>query len=125
VNQEEDQRELHALRKHIDCLLSSGATIIQRDPLTLAFEGRTLTVQHGMLINDGGFRDLVAAIADHVWPSNQLRSLAIEICLNQLDQAIKASTEGQEGCLGLVGQTGQPSSRDARVMVPSAKAASS
>lgn len=83
-----DRRLCHDLRRHIDCLLWSGGRLTGRSPITLAFEGRTLTVRNGKLFNERGLRDLVVAIANHVWPTPHLRDIAIEICIGQLDQPI-------------------------------------
>mgnify|MGYP007072094926 FL=1 len=47
----EEKRKLHALRKHIDALLASGAVITQRDPLILLDGSQVLRVEHGMLIS--------------------------------------------------------------------------
>jgi len=81
-----ERRVGDALRRQIDCLLDSGAKLTNRSPITLVFEGRTLTVCDGKLLNEHGLRDLVAVIASHVWPTARLREIAIEICLAQLDQ---------------------------------------
>src|SRR3546814_10087509 len=51
-NPPDERRALHALRDHIDCLLAEGASLVGRDPVQLSFQGRTLTVQHGMLVNE-------------------------------------------------------------------------
>ena len=80
-----DRRENHVLRRHIDCLLSSGASLTGRLPITIAFHDCTITVRNGKLFSENGLRKLVAVIASHVWPSRQLRNIAIEICLGQLD----------------------------------------
>ncbi len=78
------------LRRHIDCLLEAGARITGRSPTILVFEGRTLTVRNDQLFNETGLRDLITAVASHVWPSPHLRNVAIDICIGQLDQAIGA-----------------------------------
>ncbi|WP_407291852.1 hypothetical protein [Stutzerimonas zhaodongensis] len=44
-----------------------------------------MTVRNGKLFSEKGIRSLVAVIARHVWPSQDSRSVAIEICLGQLD----------------------------------------
>lgn len=87
-----DKRKLHSLRKHIDKLLASGATIVQRAPLTLHHEGQTHRVEHGMLVSHSEMLDLVDPIADHEWPE-ALRKMAAELCLRQLDQALRATVE--------------------------------
>lgn len=86
----EDRRVYHALREHIDCLLAEGASLTGRDPVRLSFRGRTLTVQHGMLICEDGHQDLIEALAELEWSSKRSRDLAIELCLKQLEQAIDA-----------------------------------
>ncbi len=47
----QQQRHLPALRAHITQLLSSGWTIVSREPLQLKCEARRCYVQHGMLIS--------------------------------------------------------------------------
>ena len=47
-----EQRQLPALRAHIDQLLSKGWTIASRDPLTLRNGQRCYLVSHGMLISE-------------------------------------------------------------------------
>jgi len=83
-----DRRVCHALRDHIDCLIAEGASLTGRDPVQLSFKGRTLTVQHGMLICDDGHQDLIETLAELEWSSKRTRDMAIEICLKQLQQAI-------------------------------------
>jgi len=82
---------LHALRDHIDCLLAEGASLVGRDPVQLSFQGRTLTVQHGMLVNESGHQDLIETLAELEWTNKRTRNMAIDICIRQLDHAIKAS----------------------------------
>lgn len=48
---QDDKRQFHALRKHIEELLSSGAVITERNPLTLSQAGHTLRVKHGMVVS--------------------------------------------------------------------------
>lgn len=91
-----DQRKHHALRKHIDCLLSSGASLAGRDPVRLSLEDRTLTVSHGMLVNEDGYLDLLEAISDLERLDPNHRGLAIEICLQQLSQAIDCATDNMK-----------------------------
>ncbi len=86
---QQDKRRLHALRKHIDDLLAAGATIVARDPVTLVSDGQTLRVKHGMLVGHSGLLDLVEPLTDHQWP-NALRQMAIDLCIQQLDDAIRA-----------------------------------
>jgi len=90
ANAAPDRRVNGHLRRHIDCLLEAGARMTGRSPITLEFDGRTLTVQEDHLYNETGLRDLISAIASHVWPSQHLRNTAIDICIGQLDQAIDA-----------------------------------
>lgn len=85
------------LRRHINCLLASGGTLSDRSPLTLAFAGRTLRVRDGRLYNEQGLRDLVVAIASHVWSTPHLRNTAIEICIGQMDQAPDPNEEPSIG----------------------------
>ncbi|AHL74970.1 hypothetical protein CH92_07595 [Stutzerimonas stutzeri] len=47
----DDKRQFHALRKHIEELLTSGAVITARNPLTLSQAGQTSRVRHGMLVS--------------------------------------------------------------------------
>ncbi len=89
MNRREDKRTLHALRKHIDELLATGAVITSRDPVTILSAGETLKVKHGMLIGYSGFLDMVEPVTDHEWPA-ALRQMAIDLCIKQLDQAIEA-----------------------------------
>ncbi|MCI0915658.1 hypothetical protein JNA64_00600 [Pseudomonas stutzeri] len=84
----QDKRTLHALRKHIDELLASGAMITSRDPVTIVTAGETLKVRQGMLVGYSGFLDMVEPAADHDWP-DALRQMAIDLCIKQLDQAIE------------------------------------
>lgn len=93
-----DQRKYHALRKHIDCLLSSGASLAGRDPVRLSLEDRTLTVSHGMLVNEDGYLDLIEAMSDLERLDPDHRGLAIEICLQQLSQAIESATDNMKYC---------------------------
>ncbi len=86
----EDRRVYHALRDHIECLLAEGASLTGRDPVRLSFKGRTLTVQHGMLICEDGHHDLIETLAELEWSSKRTRDLAIDLCLKQLEQAIDA-----------------------------------
>ncbi len=46
-----EQRTFHALRAHIDEMLSKGAVIVGRDPLRLKVDGNLFHVVHGMLIS--------------------------------------------------------------------------
>ena len=46
------QRQLPALRAHIDQLLASGWAIASRDPLKLSFQKRHYVVRCGMLISE-------------------------------------------------------------------------
>ncbi|AFM35314.1 MULTISPECIES: hypothetical protein [Stutzerimonas stutzeri subgroup] len=87
----DERRTLHALRDHIDCLLAEGASLVGRDPVQLSFQGRTLTVQHGMLVNENGHQDLIETLAELEWTNKRTRDMAIDICIRQLDHAIKAS----------------------------------
>jgi len=80
-----ERRENHRLRRHIDCLLSGGASLTGRSPIILDFHECTFTVRDGKLFNENGLRSLVAVIAKHVWSSAELQQVAIEICLGQLD----------------------------------------
>ena len=89
MEREHDKRTLHALRKHIDNLLAAGALITARDPVTILADGKTLKIKHGMLVGYSGFLDMVEPIVDHEWP-DALRQMAIDLCLQQLDQAINA-----------------------------------
>ena len=63
-NPPDERRALHALRDHIDCLLAEGASLVGRDPVQLSFQGRALTVQHGMLVNESGHQDLIETLAE-------------------------------------------------------------
>ncbi|MCD1641031.1 hypothetical protein OUY36_01325 [Stutzerimonas sp. R40042] len=89
----DERRALHALRDHIDCLLAAGASLVGRDPVQLNFQGRTLIVQHGMLLNENGHQDLIETLAELEWANKRTRDLAIDICIRQLDHAIKQSCD--------------------------------
>ncbi len=88
ANPKEDKRKLHALRRHIDALLANGALMTKRDPLTLLHAGQSLRVKHGMLVGYYEVPELIEPIADHDWPDT-LRQLAADICMRQLDEALK------------------------------------
>jgi hypothetical protein len=88
MDQQQDNRTLHALRKHIDELLCDGASIVGRDPLTLLCEGQTLKVKQGMLLGYSGLLDLVEPVSDHEWP-DALRQMAVDLCIQQLDEAVR------------------------------------
>ena len=92
-----ERRVFHALRDHIDCLLAAGASLIGRDPVQLSLQGRTLTVQHGMLLNENGHQDLIETLAVLQWSNKRTRDLAIDICIRQLDHAIEAGALGALG----------------------------
>ncbi|HBM06979.1 hypothetical protein CXF92_17675 [Pseudomonas sp. Choline-3u-10] len=79
-----ERRENHTLRRHIDYLLSAGAGLTGRSPITIDFHECTLTVRNGRLFNETGIRSLVTVIARHVWPCPESRHVAVEICLGQL-----------------------------------------
>ena len=70
-------------------MLAAGALITARDPVTILTDGKILKIQHGMLVGYSGFVDMVEPIVDHEWP-DALRQMAIDLCLQQLDQAISA-----------------------------------
>ena len=89
----DERRAFHALRDHIDCLLAAGASLVGRDPVQLSLQGRTLTVRHGMLVNENGHQDLIETLAELEWSNKRTRDMAIELCIRQLDQAIKESCE--------------------------------
>ncbi len=84
----EDKRKLHALRRHIDVLVTNGARVTKRDPLTLQHAGQTLRVKHGMLIGYYDFSGGIESITDHDWPDT-LRQMAANVCTCQLDEALK------------------------------------
>lgn len=88
-NPPDERRTLHALRDHIDCLLAAGASLTGRDPVQLSLQGRTLTVRHGMLVNENGHQDLIEMLADQEWANTRTRDLAIDICIRQLDHSIQ------------------------------------
>lgn len=89
MTQRQDQRALHALRKHIDDLIGAGAVIVSRDPITISSAGETLKVKQGMLVSYSGFLDMIEPVADHDWP-DALRQMAIDLCIKQLDEAIQS-----------------------------------
>ncbi|WP_407291854.1 hypothetical protein [Stutzerimonas zhaodongensis] len=64
----DEKRKLHALRKHIDELLTNGAVVTQRDPLILVEGGQVLLVNHGMLISHGKPFALIEPTTDHGRP---------------------------------------------------------
>ncbi|AZZ46374.1 hypothetical protein C1896_16535 [Pseudomonadaceae bacterium SI-3] len=88
----EDKRKLHALRKHIDALLASGAVITQRDPLILLDGSQVLRVEHGMLISYYKSLALIEPTTDGEWPES-LREMAADLCCRQLDEAIDNELE--------------------------------
>ncbi len=92
-NPPDERRAFHALRDHIECLLAEGASLVGREPVRLSFQGRTLTVQHGMLVNENGHQDLIETLAELEWKNKRTRDMAIDICIRQLDHAIKASCD--------------------------------
>ncbi len=94
----DERRAFHALRDHIDCLLAAGASLVGRDPVQLSLQGRTLTVRHGMLVNENGHQDLIETLAELEWSNKRTRDMAIELCIRQLDQAIKESCDKVLGC---------------------------
>ncbi|HAN52668.1 MAG TPA: hypothetical protein DCQ75_06555, partial [Pseudomonas sp.] len=53
----EERRALQALRDHIDCLLTAGASLVGRDPGQRSRQGRTLKVRDGRLVNEKGHQD--------------------------------------------------------------------
>jgi len=71
----DERRAFHALRGHIDCLLTAGASLVGRDPVQLSLQGRTLTVRHGMLVNENGHQDLVETLAELEWSNKRTRDI--------------------------------------------------
>ncbi|SUD82824.1 hypothetical protein [Stutzerimonas nitrititolerans] len=86
---ERDQRQYHALREHIDSLLARGASLVGRDPVRLSLEGRTFTVQHGMLVGSEDPQDMLEAFAESPKSQTRHRELVLDICLRQLSEAIE------------------------------------
>ena len=97
----EEKRKLHALRKHIDTLLASGAVITQRDPLILLDGSQVLQVEHGMLISFYKSRALIEPTINHEWPES-LREMAADLCRRQLDEALDAELGGNPQSSALV-----------------------
>lgn len=93
---EQDQRQLHALREHIDSLLVRGASLVGRDPVRLSLEGRTFTVRHGMLVGIGDPQDLLEAIAESQESQARHRDLVLDLCLHQLSEAIETACPGSQ-----------------------------
>ena len=89
-----ERRAHHVLRRQLDCLLECGGMLTERSPIKLAFEGCALIVRGGYLCSEQGVRDLIKAIADYHWPTTRHRSLAIEICLQQVQEAAGAARDG-------------------------------
>lgn len=85
---ERDQRQYHALREHIDSLLARGASLVGRDPVRLSLEGRTFTVQHGMLVGSEDPQDMLEAFAESPKSQARHRERVLDICLRQLSEAI-------------------------------------
>ncbi|SEK51739.1 hypothetical protein SAMN05216214_10339 [Atopomonas hussainii] len=56
-----EQRQFHALRKHIEQLFSDGWVVVSRVPLRLEHEGQRCIVRHGMLISEVGFPGRLAS----------------------------------------------------------------
>lgn len=88
----EEKRKLHALRKHIDALLASGAVIAQRDPLVLLDGNQVLRVDHGMLISYYKSPASIEPTTGKIWPES-LREMAADLCCCQLDEAIHAELQ--------------------------------
>ncbi len=84
----DERRQYHALRTHLECLLSAGASILTREPLTLLFQGRRLMVAHGMLVGESGATDLIEILADTDWPDATRRQAAMDLCVAQLNEAV-------------------------------------
>ncbi len=83
-----DRRHLHALRAHIDALLTAGASLEGRDPVRLSLNGQTFLVRHGMLVSENGDLDAIETLSKIEWDNEQQRNHAIELCLHHLSQAI-------------------------------------
>ncbi len=83
-----DRRHLHALRAHIDALLTAGASLEGRDPVRLSLNGQTFLVRHGMLVSENGDLDAIETLSKIEWDNEQQRNHAIELCLHHLPQAI-------------------------------------
>lgn len=98
MEQQQDKRTLHFLRKHIDELFAGGATMVARDPVTLLYEGQTLRVKQGMLVGYSGLLDLIEVVSDAEW-----RDAQQQLYGQELDEAVR-SLEGQSGPDGM----GQP-----------------
>lgn len=71
MEQQQDKRTLHFLRKHIDELFADGATVVARDPVTLLYKGQTLRIKQGMLVGYSGLLDLIEVISDDEWRDAQ------------------------------------------------------
>lgn len=46
-----------------------------------------------MLVNENGHQDLIETLAELEWTNKRTRDMAIDICIRQLDHAIKASCD--------------------------------
>lgn len=86
-----DQRQYHALRKHIGSLLARGASLVGRDPVKLSLEGRIFTVQHGMLVGSEDPQDLLETFGGSQESQACHRELVVDICLRQLSDAIETA----------------------------------
>ncbi|WP_043237500.1 hypothetical protein [Stutzerimonas azotifigens] len=89
----DERRQYHALRTHLECLLSAGASILTREPLTLLFQGRRLSVAHGMLVGESGATDLIEILADTDWPDATRRQAAMDLCVAQLNKAMDSAEQ--------------------------------
>lgn len=65
MDQLEDKRTFHALRTHIDELLTAGAVITSRNPVTIHSAGETMKVRHGMLVGYLDRLNRLPPVADH------------------------------------------------------------
>lgn len=88
----DEKRKLHALRKHIDEMLAAGAVIEKREPLTLSHSGQKIHVKHGILVSYVELPELVASQQC----SDSLRQIAVNICLQQLNDALTATAAHTE-----------------------------
>lgn len=89
MEQQQDKRIFHSLRKHVDKLLAAGAAITARDPVTILADGQTLKIKHGMMVGYAGFPDPIEPAIDPEL-HEAVRQRAGDQCCQQLNQAISA-----------------------------------
>lgn len=83
-----DRRKYPSLRKHVEALLSAGATITKREPLQLLFKGQEMGVRHGILLCEPTPEELDEALGLLASGESDRQSEALKICLRQLEATL-------------------------------------